>query len=100
MVTGRQLQYLTLRVHVVLNDHVQLVHLDLVVGLAEHDLAAVKNGAEGERAGDLDRVQVLERLERPDARRPIQRRRHEQVREVVHFVQLGDVLVMATVGMD
>ena len=60
IVARRELQNLTLRVHVVLNDHVQIMHHNLVMCLAQYQLASVEKVAERERAWNLDRVEVHE----------------------------------------
>lgn len=77
VVAGRDLDHLTFRIHVVLQDHVQLVQLDLIVILRQNVLAASEDCAVAERTWDLDRVQVGEGFEGPDPSCPIERHRHK-----------------------
>ena len=56
--------------------------------------------AEGEGAWDLDSVEVGECLEGPDTGCAIERCRHEKMWEVLHLIDMSDVLVVATVRVD
>ena len=76
------------------------MHFDLIICLTENDLAFIENRTESERPWNLNRIQEHESFEGPDPSRPIQRCRHEQMWKVMHLVQMRDVLIMTTVGVD
>ena len=60
MVAWCKLKDLTLRVHVVLHDHVQIVHPDLAMSLTKYQFASVEKVAERKRTWDFDSVKMHE----------------------------------------
>ena len=69
MVDGENL---ALRVHVVLQDHVQVMQLNIVCRLGHDEIAAAQQINEADCARDLYGVQMRERLQGPNSRRPVE----------------------------